>query len=219
MVITPANWAEIIAAVISSACVLYKPSVLNRWFVWFLWLTISVELNGKLSVSQASVKYPIYNVFTLLEFLFYSGFFYQVTASKQKKGAIKFTLFPVVLFFAANLFFIEGTIKYNGLTRCLALLILMIYCLFHYVEIAQSERIKDYKWSLFVIVTGCFIFFAGNLVLSVYFNYILQKKPDALLLLYKAINHNLVIFLYAMLSLGLLLEVIESRTKKVFLSH
>jgi hypothetical protein len=216
MTINIANWAEITATIICSACVLCKPSVINRWFVWFLWLTLSVELNGKLSGQALQLKYTVYNIFTLIEFFFYSGLFYQITDSLSKKRLIKYLLLPIVFFFGINLLFIEGIEKYNGLTRCLCLLILIVYCLLHFVESLRVTTVLQYKWSIFVIVTGCFVFFAGNLVLSLYFNYLLKSVPKELINLYKTINHNLAIFMYVTFSIGFMVELLDGlRNKKI----
>lgn len=214
MIITTANWTEIAATLICTGCLLHKPSVINRWFVWFLWLTLSVELNGKLTTDMILVKYTVYNTFTLLEFAFYSGLFYQITRSKKSKFSIKVFFIPVLVFFICNLIWGEGYEKYNGLTRCLTLLILTIYCLLYYTEAAKSDVVRNYKWGPFVIITGCFIFFTGNFVLALYFNYIAKNVPNDLVQLYRAINGNLAVFLYCMLSIGFLIEALAFFKKR-----
>ncbi len=213
MTLDLANWAEIAAAIICTTCFLYKPSVINRWFVWFLWLTIIIELGGKLSTSLPIVKNTMYSIFTGVEFAFYSIMFLKLAESRTNRKLILILQACFFVFFLYNLFFIQGIGKYNHYSTVLSSSILVFLSLLHYAGVIKSDSVTYSRWSIFFIVSGIFIFYAGTFRIYLSFNYLVTNMPKEIVWLYKLIVSNLNVILYTLFSIGFVLDAVKSQRK------
>jgi hypothetical protein len=214
MTLDLANWTELIAAITCTVCLLYKPSATNRWFIWVLWLTILVELTGKLTIKLLFLHYLVYNIFNGVEFVFYAVFLFRITESREKKAAIKILSSCFLLFFAYNLFFEQGFKAYNSHTVVLSSIILIIFCLLQYFEVINSDNVRYSKWGILFIISGVFIFYAGTFRIFVSFSYIVNNMPKEITWMYKLIVSNLNIILYSLLSVGLFFDILEFSKKR-----
>jgi hypothetical protein len=215
MTLDLANWTELIATITCTVCLLYKPSVTNRWFIWFLWLTIFVELTGKLTTKMLLLHYSVYNIFNAVEFLIYIFFLFRLTKSRGKQAVIKWLALIFLLFFLCNLCFGQGVKIYNHQTVVLSSAILIIFCLLQYSEIINSDNPRYSKWSVLFIISGIFIFYTGTFRIFISFNYIVNNLPKEITWVYKLIVSNLNVILYSLLSLGFVFDALEvSKTKK-----
>lgn len=213
MIFQPHNWAELIAAIICTACLLYKPSVINRWFVWFLWLTFLLELTGKWLKNDFTVKMPLYNIYNAIEMIACSVFFMKVTINSQRCRFQKILLVLVLLFWAINFIFIQRPFIYNNLTANLCAGILCFFGLLYYYDIVADNGYSKKNIATILFTTGIFIYYVGTLNVFAAFNKLATTNPGGLTRIYKLITHNLSVIMYFFFSAGLIVEVVKGHHK------
>lgn len=208
------EWAEIGVALICTVCYLYKPSTNNRWFILFLWLTIAVELTGRFTNDYPVFKVAMYNLFNIVQFGFYTLYFFSITQSDGKRFFIKFLSISLLIFSVYNLLFLQGVRTYNNKTSVVGSSMMMLFCLLQYFEIIKSDSPKHFKWAGLFIVSGIFIFYVGTFSIYVSFAYLIKNMSKEMVWLYKLVVGNLSVILYSMYSAGFIFEVIEAPSKK-----
>ncbi len=209
------NWAELVASVVATICLIIKPSRLNKMFVPFLWLTLCVEITGKLTSSIIEVKYPMYNIFILVEFLFYIYYLSGISPNIKIQKTFRWVVTCFILLFLYNFLLLQGTIVYNTYTSSISALMLVIACLIILWNISfnQNSNIQFYSSALF-FVGSILVYNAGNLVPDSFFNYLGTKNPTAFVRLYLLINYNLNVLLYGCFTVGFLVELHSRNANK-----
>jgi hypothetical protein len=205
------NWAEIIAAATCTICFYAKPSVTNRWFCWFLWLTVLIELTGKLTVNLPHIKLPMYNLFICLQMFFFSVYFNKIRPSAGRKKIIQSCFFAFFIFFWINFILVQKPLIYNTYSSNLRAVLVSLFCLLYYFDLVIAAHDDHNKGSRLLIVSGIFIFYTGGLKIYSSFNVLAQKMPAQLFWLYNSIISNLNVLLYGLFALGFVKEVIENR--------
>ena len=218
MILEIHNWAEISAALICTMCLIYKPSVLNRWFVLFLWVTVVIELIGKLTTPFPWIKIPMYNIWNGTEFIFYFLFFLSVVERKKTTQVFIVCLMALICFFLYNILFFQGLYLYNNHTHTLGSVFMIFSCLLFLYEIASSEteHFTVLKGPLLFIIFGILIYYAGNVSNTAVYNYLSKNDPKEAWRLYRLINHNLNLVLYPCFCIAFILEI--SKNKKLHIS-
>ncbi len=146
-----------------TAILLYrkKRNKLVLYFIPFLFLTITVEGLGAWYISKSIRNYWIYNVFTTIEFVFYSALFYlHLKKSVFKKLVIWFV--PVfILLVILNILFKQGFNKtFNTYTFLLGSFFIVIFSCCYFYESVLPENIDQQlsKQAFFWISSGLLIF-------------------------------------------------------------
>lgn len=155
----------------------------------------------------------MYSIFTGVEFAFYSILFLKLTEFRVKEKLILILQVCFFVFFLYNLFFLQGIGKYNHYSTVLSSSILVFLSLLHYVEIIKFDDVTYSKWSILFIVSGIFIFYVGTFRIYVSFNYLVNNMPKEIVWLYKLVVSNLNIILYALFSIGFLLDTARLQRK------
>lgn len=207
------NYAELTAAIVCTICLIYKPSVLNRWFVLFLWTTVVIELMGKLTTKMLEVKIPMYNLFNGAEFLFYLSLLAVVAKWQGVRTVLRVFFLVFGLFFIVNLLFIQGFYIYNAHTHTAGAVLLIAGALLVLFKISASDtnELGWLKWPLMWVLFGVLVFYTGNLFNTSLYNYQSEKNPAQAVKLYRLINHNLNVVLYLFCSIAFVLEVKRNR--------
>ncbi len=198
-------------AITCTICLIYKPSQFTRWFVLFLWITVTIELVGKLISSFPLYKFPMYNIFNGIEFTFYLFFIANFIEKKITKKIILLFSYLFILFFFTNLSLIQGLYMYNTITHTIGSIILLLAILMTFYEISSSETMHyiNTKWPLLLITFGLLFFYSGNLLNTAILNYISEREPEKAVSLYKSINRNLNFFLYLSFAIAFVLDLIK----------
>lgn len=179
-----------------------------KYFIPFLLLTVVVELLG-IWFSYKSIKnYWLYNIFTTIEFIFYSFLFYlHFRRTVFKKIALGFIPF-LILSDAANLAFIQGTKYFHTYTFLLGSFFIVVFCCFFLYESILPEHINQHlsKQPFFWICIGLLIFYLGSVIINALFEYLrsndLQQEGKKI---YGIINHTLNVLLYSSFSVSFFL--------------
>lgn len=177
----------------------------------FLWVTVVIELMGKLTSQIPQVKIPMYNLFNGIEFFFYLSLFSVVV--KWKNCKITFWIFLLLfgLFFLVNLLFDQGLYVYNNHTHTVGAVLLIAGSLLvlFYISASETNELGLLRRPLIWVLLALLIFYTGNLFNTSLYNYQSNANPKQAVKLYRLINHNLNIVLYLFFSIAFVLEVLD----------
>lgn len=176
-----------------------------KYFIPFLLLTVIVELVGTWFSYKDIKNYWLYNIFTTIEFIFYSFLFYlHFRRLVFKKVAL--VLIPIlILFDVVNLTFIQGTKYFHTYTFLLGSFFIVVFCCFFLYESILPEHINQHlsKQPFFRICIGLLIFYLGSVIINALFEYLrsndLQREG---IKIYGIINHTLNVLLYSSFSVA-----------------
>lgn len=210
------NYAEIAAAVICTVCLVRKPSVLNRWFTPFLWLTVIIELTAKVLTAKNLLyeKVLMYNIFNGVEFIFYLWFFFRINHNPGNKRFLFLMMLVFFGFFVFNLLFTQGLWQYNNQTTTVGAILIITTCLYEYYNMHSREDTDgSSKWAIVFVASGLLVFYAGNFPNNALLNEMIKTDATAARMLYATINNNLNVALYSLFSLGFISELLSARQK------
>lgn len=182
-----------------------KRDKIIKYFIPFLLLTVIVELVGTWFSYKDIKNYWLYNIFTTIEFIFYSFLFYlHFRRPVFKKVAL--VLIPIlILFDVVNLTFIQGTKYFHTYTFLLGSFFIVVFCCFFLYESILPEHINQHlsKQPFFWICIGLLIFYLGSVIINALFEYLrsndLQREGVKI---YGIINHTLNVLLYSSFSVA-----------------
>ncbi len=193
---------EILAFLASIYFYLAKRNKVVLYFIPFLFLTVAIEFWGRLGHFQESfTKMAMYNLFTTVEFIFYSFLFYlHLTKSSLKRTVLIFIPFFLVAV-SYNLIFIQGLNKtFHSYTFLLGSFFIVIFCCCFFYESVLPERIDDQlsKQPFFWIASGLLIFYLGSVIINALFEYLssndLKQEGKNI---YNTITRSLNVILYS----------------------
>lgn len=204
------NWAELLAAVTATYCLLRKKTFLNRFFTGFLWLTFFVELLGKYFSSKHIANGWLYNLFNPIEIVFYTFLLYRYTAVGWVKKTMKAGTVLYLLFAAFNLLFIEGLYTYNHFSAIAGSLVILVWCGLFFQQYINGDLVEyqpAYK-SIFPIIIGLTLFYLGSYVFFSSYGYLTKDKLNIPLAIKMntLINRNLNGFMYFLFAYGLIVD-------------
>ena len=171
-----------------------------KYFLPFLFLTLSVESIGFWLVTRGVRNYLMFNLFTAFEFIFYTFLFYK---HLRKPIFKKFTLafIPTYLLAVAyNLFFIQGLNNFHTYTFLLGSFFIVVFCCLFFYESVLPEHL-DNQLTLqpfFWVCTGLLLFYLGSVIINALFEYLrsfdMQEEGKRI---YGIINQSLNVVLYS----------------------
>ena len=221
---------EFIAALAGAYFLLKTPNTENitRLFVYFLWLTVFVEVFGLYSVyayfsdyknleflkdSPFERNYWLYNSFHVLSFIMYFFFFiFQLNSVKIRRIltfiAVVFTITEIVNLIFSGIFFIA----FSAYASVVGTLILIICILAYYYEMLKSNKILGfYKNLAFYVSVGVSIRYLVVTPLFIYSKYFTTASPD-FVDLYGLIIIVSNVFMYGMFIIGFIISARQSNS-------
>lgn len=178
---------------------------LLSYFVPFLFLTVVVELIGWRWGSNADfvrrIRYGMYNIFTTVEFIFYTSLFYTHFKIKNLK---RFTLFFIPLYIILvliNFLFIQGFNRtFHSYTFLIGSFFIVIFCCCSFYEAVLPDKIDDQlsKQPFFWICSGLLIYYLGSVIINALFDYLTSNDLRIEgIRIYGIINNSLNVILYS----------------------
>ncbi len=175
------------------------------WFIPLLLLTNIIEWGSYFHIFTLHKSNNwIYNVFTLIEFLFYSWLYYSIIPDKGSKRIIK--LLATILFFTtlANQLFLQGFWHFHSYTFMLGCIVMVSYVFLFFRQMIQhvddeSLLRQPYFW----VSIGVLFFYVGQFFYFAFFQYFLIKNDfGSSLPVFHFFNNLLNILLYTCLSIS-----------------
>jgi hypothetical protein len=227
----PVYAVELLAAIAGIFYLLKVPAynLVTKYFIWFLWFTVMIELIGSYAPIAYFTDYDylsfvkdtrfeknkwLYNFYSLVSASFYTYYFGTFIKSKNWKLILKFLLIAFIVSSVLNLIFsdvlFEEDSKYVNLGG--TFLIFFAVILF-YFDLLKSDRLLNLKRFLPLYVSiGVMIFYLCVTPLSIFSDYFNSENS-----LFVKLQVHLIlfsnIFMYSFFILGF---YICSRKKRSF---
>jgi hypothetical protein len=146
--------------------------------VVFFYVLASFFANILLSKFQNNASL-IFNIFEIIEYLFFSAFFYFCIRNKNLK---KLIIIVSLLVLVIELFFLsQQKPKFDFWVTLTTAILILIYCIFFfYEEMNSPQTLLIYQSYNFWIAAGCIIYLAGTLFLFLYTADIKDKQNNTL---------------------------------------
>jgi len=175
---------EVMAALFSTIFLYkYKNGVL-RYFPLLLWYMVINEFMGLYSYENTTLNKIIYNIYILINFVF---FFYVYKRSLKKKiykiciDIFIYTYLISVLIFG---FYENYLVHTQSIPYIIAAGLLLITITFYFTELLNSDMVMNVKTNLlFWVSVGLLLYFVGNIPFRIVKNY------------YGSINTNSILYL------------------------
>ena len=143
-----------------------------KLFPFFLFLTLLVELTG--AFLMATNNTPLYNFFSIFEFIFYLYIIKNIIHNKRirKIITIVMVLYPIAALI--NIFFILGSVnKLHITTYSLGCLLIVIFSIYYFYELFKSTASVNLKREpAFWIITGLLFFYTCSFPIFGFANFI-----------------------------------------------
>lgn len=201
---------EVLSLVI--AIFLYKDLKATKmvYFIPFLLLTVTVEFTGFLSIQYnfGNKNYWLYNIFNIVEFVFYAFLFYQNFKAPALKKIVLNFIPLLILFSAVNYVYFQGIDRFHTYTLLFGSFFMVFFCCCYFYEWVLPEQITQnlLKQSFFWICVGLLLFYLGSVIINALFEYL--RSSDMLQQgkrIYSFINQSLNIVLYTSFSISFIL--------------
>ncbi len=172
------------------------------YFIPFLFVTVVVEFLGWWWTYHFDVgKHGMYNLFTTVEFIFYTFLFYTHFTRRIFK-TLSLIFIPVfILLSLLNILFMQGlNTTFNTYTFLVGSFFIVVFCCCFFYESVQPEKIDDQlsKQPLFWIASGLLIYYLGSVIINALFEYLRSNDlRDQGMRIYGIINKSLNVILYS----------------------
>ena len=193
---------EILSLLASIFFYIRKRNKVVLYFIPFLFLTVSVEFWGRLGHFEENfTKMAMYNIFTSVEFIFYSFLFYLHLKKTALKRSVLIFIPLYLVAVSYNLLFIQGLNKtFHSYTFLLGSFFIVVFCCCFFYESVLPDKIDDQlsKQPFFWIASGLLIFYLGSVIINALFEYLvsndLQQEGKKI---YNTITRSLNVILYS----------------------
>ncbi len=146
-------------------------------FSLYLYVTGGVEICAVILGKLGYTNLPLLHVYVIVQFGLLSLVYYLYFDKKILKQIISILIVVFTIFSICNSLFIQNILKFNTNARALESVFLIFYVLAYFNLIMQEMKIKFIeKEPLFWVSTGILLYYAGNLFLFIFSNYILPAE-------------------------------------------
>jgi len=172
------------------------------YFIPFLLLTVIVEFIGYLSGDFAAKNqnYWLYNIFTAIEFIFYTFLFAENFKLPILKKAAYLFMPLLVCFSIINSRFLQGPDHFHTYTLLFGSFFMVFFCCCYFYEWVLPEQItlNLVKQPFFWICVGLLLFYLGSVIINALYEYLRSSDMDKEgRRIYGLINRSLNVILYS----------------------
>lgn len=171
-----------------------------KYFLPFLFLTLTVELTGLWMIQHGIKNYLLFNIFTTFEFIFYAFLFYK-HYRKNKFKVLSLLFMPLyIIAVTINLIYFQGMEKFHTYTFLLGSFFIVVFCCLFFYESVLPEFLENTltKQPFFWVCTGLLLFYLGSVIINALFEYLrtfdMQIEGKKI---YGTINQSLNVILYS----------------------
>lgn len=207
---------EIAAFLVSILCWRSLSKTGLRWFLPFLLFIVIVELTARyLSYELKQPNAWLFSLSIPCEYCFYAFIFWTAfTINRFKKIALGF----IVLFLLYNIFsmiFITGLRFFDMNVLVVGNLAMVVLCILFFIDLYNSSDTQPVlKNSVFWIITGIFLFNAGEFSYNLLSMLIIDEGFDSTLKIFRSINNSLILVLYSCFIIGFICQKISGTYRR-----
>ena len=197
-----------IATIVGLIMLFYRSDRIHlKLFPFFLLYTLLNELFAGYMVEHMRDTTEIYNVYAIVQFLFYT---YLLSNFLQNKNVIRLVRFiqPIyVLLSFLNLLFFQTLRVYNSITYSIGCLVIVAMSIYYFYELFKQKRIVQLTHEpAFWISTGLLFFFTCSFPLLATANILEELSPATLEALQKLLT-LLNVMLYSIFTISFLCQI------------
>jgi len=180
--------------------------VLQKTIPFFLLVSLFIECATPLRLIHFHGNNSwFFNIFTTIEFLYYSFIFYHLFTTHFKRNIVAITVGMFLIFTWINIFFIQGFRRFHTISYRVGAIMIVVWCFLYFRQLIQSaEYIVLIKNPYFWISTGLLFFYLGFFFYFSAFDYIVYKKVRFSVALFNIISDTLNILLYSCFVIALI---------------
>ena len=148
-----------------------------------VYLVISAFFNtlAALLAAKGINNLPLLHLYTVLEFISLTSFFYFSTNRKKDKQIIKVLWFALPLLTVANVLYLNSIYLYNLIPRSTGAIIILILCI-NFLMRSLSFSADRVPFFAFAVVVALLLYFSGSLTLFALSDFIIANKTINLLI-------------------------------------
>ncbi len=225
------NAVELVAAISGSNYFKkYRVDKMTRYFVYFLWVTFFIEvIFGWLTVCihnfdsfilfddtfLAQNNYPIYNVYYIISFAFYTFYFRNHLKHRKSRttldvSIILYSICSIVSLFLTDAFFL----RMSSFTYIVGSILIFFSVMLYFFEIFKDDEILNFHKSIVsYIAVGTLIFHLVVTPIFIYGYYYSATRAPEFINIYRIILTVANIFMYTCYTIGF---VVCSRKNKSY---
>ncbi len=201
-------WAELLSFLMSLLFLRMICGSKLILFVPFLFLTNIVEWGSRYGYFTFHHSNNwVLNIFSNVEFLFYSFLFYTYTSNPVFKRRIWYIFGAYVLLSAVNIFFIQGPERFHSYTFLLGSLMIIYFCCNFYFELMRMDRyVNLLRYPLFWIVSGLLFFYCGMFCYFIFYETYAYRYFIEYYVLFNVLTNIFNILLYSCFSVAFICQ-------------
>jgi hypothetical protein len=202
------NYAEIVALLTSILRVKWLLKTPFVYFIPYMLMTVAAELLGRYTGHNHmyALNNQIFNISTVIEFLFFYYLFYQTINRPAAKNTIVVLSIIYFIWALINIAFVQGIDVFDSYTMLLGTLIIILFVFFYFYDaFDREEPVNLIREPMFWISIGIFLFYLGDFTFNLMYPYLAKHNLKQEQRLFQHINNNLIVFEYLCFSAGLIL--------------
>jgi hypothetical protein len=151
-----------------------------RLFLPFLVLAFIAEIVPRFKLIRfGASNHWWFNIFTVIEFFFYSYFFSRVIVHPKQKQIIQISTLIYLGLATVNIFFIQGFKTFHTYTYSIGSIMIVVWCYLYLRQLLQrAEEMQLLRNPLLWITTGLLFFYLGFFLYMNALEYILVTYAD-----------------------------------------
>lgn len=196
---------------LSSAIVLWKYKVLEVAMKTFgLYLITNFIIEGiafSLAMQEANNNLLVH-LFTLLEFIFLSFFYFKIIKKPAFFQTLLKVLAPiVVIYIIGNTLFVQGIDQINSYSETVENVLIISFAIFYFYRVLlEPDPLRIRGQALNLINSGLILYLSGSLFIFMFSPYILKSAPEAYIpfFIFNSLLNLIskILFLIAMIKIG-----------------
>ena len=201
-------WFELVSFIVSLLFIKKLGQARLTLFIPFLFLTNIVEWGSRYGYfTLHNSNNWVLNIFSNIEFLFYSYIFFTHTADPvyRKKIRIVFAVYFALALF--NIFFIQGVTRFHSYTFLLGSLMIIYFCCNFYFDLIKMQHyINLIRYPLFWITSGLLFFYCGMFCYYIFYETYAYKYFLEYYKLFNVLTNIFNILLYSCFSIAFICQ-------------
>jgi hypothetical protein len=153
----------IIVCFFSSLSVYFQadPPFYLKLFPFFLSLTLVIEAIGSYLTNHDRTNIPLYNFFSVFEFVFYFFLLREIISNKRIRKFTLYLFWIYPLLSTINILFVQKISQFHTMTYSLGCLLVVFISIFYFFELFQMKQsIKLSRDPAFWICSGLLFFYS-----------------------------------------------------------
>lgn len=194
----------IIAIMVSIIRIRYISPLHLRYIIFYLIASLLIETTGLITINYGIRNTGLFNVYTVIEFVFWLYIFYKSIVNYSFKSGILFFIPIYIILTVINQIFIQGFYKFHSITFLIGCFSLIIVTSFYlYETIALQLKKSPASDLLFWVSIGLLLFYVSDFMYLALFNYLINERMEIAKTLQKAVRINNFI-MYCVFVIGLI---------------